>query len=124
VTFNSSLSAVHHRVKKFFLSLKYNAASIPIRVEIRVFCFSLLIVSSFLFFFWGGGHQQVNTAPGNSGSAIEDAVTGWAIGIHTHGGCDLGPAWTPENWNTGTAISHPLLQKALRSPKGVCAHRK
>jgi V8-like Glu-specific endopeptidase len=30
---------------------------------------------------------QVDTTGGNSGSAVEDAETGYAVGIHTNGGC-------------------------------------
>ena len=54
----------------------------------------------------------VDTSGGNSGSAVLDESTGFAIGIHTHAGCD--PA------NHGTAIQNAGLQNALANPQGVC----
>ena len=58
---------------------------------------------------------QTDTTGGNSGSGVLDEVTGKAIGIHTHAGCDANG-----NWNHGTDIAHPDLQYALDHPLGVC----
>lgn len=56
-----------------------------------------------------------DTTGGNSGSAVEDLVSGLAIGIHTHAGCI-----PTGGFNQGTAIQFPALQAALASPRGVC----
>ncbi|MCH2140707.1 MAG: hypothetical protein MK100_06685 [Phycisphaerales bacterium] len=58
---------------------------------------------------------QTDTTGGNSGSPVLDEVTGMAIGIHTHAGCD-----SNGGYNNGTAIEHPDLQYALDNPLGVC----
>ncbi|MCP3905694.1 MAG: trypsin-like serine protease [Planctomycetes bacterium] len=57
----------------------------------------------------------VDTTGGNSGSPVIDESTGFAIGIHTHGGCS-----PTGGVNNGTAIHHPDLQNALANPQGVC----
>ncbi len=57
-----------------------------------------------------------DTTGGNSGSPIIHEETGFAVGIHTHGGCgETGGA------NNGTNIDHPNLQAALAEPHGICA---
>lgn len=56
--------------------------------------------------------HAADTSGGSSGSPINDAATGRAIGIHTHAGCDP--------FNHGTAIDHPDLQWALANPLGAC----
>eukprot|EP00736_Rhodelphis_marinus_P004898 Rmarinus@m.9573 len=61
--------------------------------------------------------HRVDTTGGNSGSAVEDAASGKAIGIHTHGGCNS----SPSSYNSATAIHNPTLQGYLASPKGRCA---
>jgi V8-like Glu-specific endopeptidase len=58
---------------------------------------------------------QTDTSSGNSGSPVLDEVTGLAIGIHTHAGCD-----STGGWNRGTDIVHPDLQWAMDHPLGVC----
>ena len=58
---------------------------------------------------------QVDTRPGNSGSAVIDEQTDQAIGIHTDSGCDAAGGG-----NAGTAIDNPGLQGALAVPTGVC----
>ncbi len=54
-------------------------------------------------------HHRVDTTGGNSGSSVVIDATDEVIGIHTHGGCDVGP----ETFNSGTAITHPALQPEL-----------
>jgi len=61
--------------------------------------------------------HSVDTTPGNSGSPIIDELTGWALGIHTDGGCDPD---LPENTNAGTASWHPDVQYAFQNGAGVC----
>jgi V8-like Glu-specific endopeptidase len=56
-----------------------------------------------------------DTTGGNSGSAVEDLLSGLAIGIHTHAGCS-----STGGSNQGTAIQLPALQDALANPRGVC----
>ncbi len=56
-----------------------------------------------------------DTTGGNSGSAVEDLLTGLAIGVHTHAGCS-----STGGSNQGTAIQLPALQTALANPRGVC----
>ena len=66
---------------------------------------------------WFGGttvEYQTDTTGGNSGSPALDESTGFAIAIHTHGGCNTSGA------NVGTGINHPELQAALAAPQGVC----
>ena len=58
---------------------------------------------------------QTDTTGGNSGSPVLDELTGLAIGIHTHAGCD-----GSGGYNNGTAIEHTDLQDALANPLGVC----
>jgi V8-like Glu-specific endopeptidase len=58
---------------------------------------------------------QTDTTSGNSGSPVLDEVTGLAIGIHTHAGCD-----SSGGWNHGTNIIHADLQYAMDHPLGVC----
>jgi len=57
--------------------------------------------------------HQVDTTPGNSGSPIILESTGEAIGIHTHGGCDV-------DVNEGTKGNHAPLAGALANPLGAC----
>ena len=58
---------------------------------------------------------QTDTTGGNSGSAVFDESSGFAIGIHTNGGCD-----GSSNQNHGCAIQNAGLQNALANPQGVC----
>jgi V8-like Glu-specific endopeptidase len=58
---------------------------------------------------------QTDTEGGNSGSAVVNDVTGLAIGIHTHGGCNASGGA-----NSGTGINIAGLQSALAAPQGVC----
>jgi hypothetical protein len=46
----------------------------------------------------------VDTAPGNSGSAVINANTNRVVGIHTNGGCFVGGGS-----NSGTSIQHPSI---------------
>jgi V8-like Glu-specific endopeptidase len=57
--------------------------------------------------------HSVDTTTGNSGSAIYDPATDRVIGIHTHGGCEVGT-------NKGTAINQAGLVNAIANPQGVC----
>ncbi len=57
-----------------------------------------------------------DTTGGNSGSPVIDATTGFAVGIHTHGGCT-----TTGGSNSGTSASHAAFQTAftaLNCPSG------
>jgi hypothetical protein len=60
-------------------------------------------------------HYTVDTTGGDSGSAIEQ--NGYAVGVHTHGGCSR----VGGGVNSGTFIGHPALQRALQNPRGICA---
>ena len=65
--------------------------------------------------------HRVDTSNGNSGSAIFDTTSNFAIGIHTNGGC------TPSSGNShnyGVSIFNTRLQQALANPRGVCAQRR
>ncbi len=57
-----------------------------------------------------------DTTGGNSGSPVIWDETGFAVGIHTHGGCSASGGQ-----NSGTSFSRPELQNALASPRGICA---
>lgn len=59
---------------------------------------------------------QTDTTGGNSGSPVIHEVSGDAIGIHTHGGCN-----SSGGQNSGTGANHAGLQAALANPLGVCA---
>lgn len=60
--------------------------------------------------------HDVDTTGGNSGSAILNETTGFAIGIHTDGGCtESGGA------NQGTSLDNSALRAALASPRGICS---
>lgn len=61
-------------------------------------------------------NYQTDTTGGNSGSPIIHEPTGFAIGIHTHGGCG-----STGGGNNGTAASHPGLQGFLANAQGICA---
>ncbi|MBT8485154.1 MAG: hypothetical protein KJO43_06210 [Phycisphaerae bacterium] len=56
-----------------------------------------------------------DTTGGNSGSPVINESTGFAIGIHTHGGCGAGGGA-----NNGTGNNNSGLQNALENPTGVC----
>jgi V8-like Glu-specific endopeptidase len=58
-----------------------------------------------------------DTTGGNSGSPVIWEETGFAIGIHTHGGCNTDGSGN--NWGTGTNNSG--LQALLANPLGVCS---
>lgn len=55
-----------------------------------------------------------DTTGGNSGSAVVDDTTGWAIGIHTHAGCN-----STGGANQGTSIDHPSIFSNINNPIGV-----
>lgn len=57
---------------------------------------------------------QTDTTGGNSGSPVIDDSTGYAIGVHTHGGCSANQG------NSGTGLNNNGLQSALGAPRGVC----
>ncbi|KAI9159434.1 hypothetical protein H9P43_008774 [Blastocladiella emersonii ATCC 22665] len=59
--------------------------------------------------------HRADTEGGNSGSSIE--VGGVAVGIHTNGGCTT---WSARSANTGSLVSMPAFQRAIKNPKGVC----
>ncbi|KAI9168402.1 hypothetical protein H9P43_007774 [Blastocladiella emersonii ATCC 22665] len=59
--------------------------------------------------------HRTSTEGGNSGSAI--AIGDLAVGIHTNGGCFAG---SPHSANTGSLVSMPAFQRAIKNPKGVC----
>jgi V8-like Glu-specific endopeptidase len=61
--------------------------------------------------------HQVDTTGGNSGSPIENLLTGAVIGIHTNAGCTSGLGTAA---NSGCAVSYPGLQAALASPRSLC----
>ena len=60
---------------------------------------------------------QPDTSGGNSGSAVVDDGTGFAVGIHTHAGCNLSTG----QGNQGTDIRFASVQNALDNPQGICA---
>lgn len=57
-----------------------------------------------------------DTTGGNSGSPVINEVNGMAIGIHTHGGCDVGGGA-----NSGTGANHTGLRAALAAPRAICS---
>ncbi len=57
----------------------------------------------------------VDTTGGDSGSPVINDVTGEAIGIHTHAGCNVGGGA-----NNGTSLNLTALQNVLATPMGVC----
>ncbi|KAI9184413.1 hypothetical protein H9P43_003470 [Blastocladiella emersonii ATCC 22665] len=59
--------------------------------------------------------HRIDTEGGNSGSAI--AIGDVAVGIHTNGGCT---ARSAASANTGSLVSMPAFQRAIKNPKGVC----
>lgn len=58
---------------------------------------------------------QTDTQGGNSGSPVIWEETGFAVGIHTHGGCGT------TSGNHGTGTNNSGLQGILAAPQGVCA---
>lgn len=56
-----------------------------------------------------------DTTGGNSGSPVIWEETGFAVGIHTHGGCN-----SSGGSNAGTSFDLGGLQSFLASPRGVC----
>jgi hypothetical protein len=56
-----------------------------------------------------------DTTGGNSGSAIEDDVTGLAIGIHTNGGCGT----SSTSSNSGTNILNSGFRTGVMQPRGI-----
>jgi hypothetical protein len=56
-----------------------------------------------------------DTEPANSGSPIIWEATGFAIGIHTHGGCNSDGSGA----NSGTSFEHNNLESALQNFLGV-----
>ncbi len=60
---------------------------------------------------------QTDTTGGNSGSPVIWEQTGFAVGIHTHGGCQT----SGSGQNSGTAYTRPELLSALANPLGVCS---
>ena len=61
-------------------------------------------------------NYQADTTGGSSGSPVIWEDTGFAIGIHTNGGCST----TGSGSNNGTPTSSVSLQAALANPMGVC----
>ena len=59
---------------------------------------------------------QTDTTGGNSGSPIIFEATGQAIGIHTHGGCQVNGGM-----NFGTGLLQAGVSAALDNPLGICA---
>ena len=59
---------------------------------------------------------QTDTEGGNSGSPVIWEEGGVAVGIHTHAGCSQAGGQ-----NQGTSSTHPDLQNALSTPRGVCS---
>lgn len=58
-----------------------------------------------------------DTTGGNSGSPVINDNTGFAIGVHTHGGCvSSGTTST----NAGTSLTNTGFQNFLNDPRGVC----
>ena len=57
-----------------------------------------------------------DTTGGNSGSAVLNETTGFAIGIHTNGGCSSGGGT-----NSGCSLDNASLRAALASPRGICS---
>lgn len=55
-----------------------------------------------------------DTTGGNSGSAVYDDLTGTAIGVHTHAGCN-----STGGSNQGTSLDLPALRNALANPMGI-----
>ncbi|KAI9184590.1 hypothetical protein H9P43_003648 [Blastocladiella emersonii ATCC 22665] len=60
--------------------------------------------------------HRIDTEGGCSGAVI--SVGDVAVGIHTNGGCT---ARSGTSANTGSLVSMPAFQRAIASPKGVCA---
>ena len=56
-----------------------------------------------------------DTTGGNSGSPVIWEETGFAVGIHTHGGCNASGGS-----NAGTSFDLGGLQSFLASPQGIC----
>jgi hypothetical protein len=56
--------------------------------------------------------HEVDTMPANSGSPIIDEESGFAIGIHTHGGCD---STFGDFDNAGTWLGYSELSTAINS---------
>jgi len=50
-----------------------------------------------------------DTEGGNSGSPVIDEATGFAVGVHTHGGCNTGGGGN----NNGTSFFHPAFWAAV-----------
>jgi V8-like Glu-specific endopeptidase len=62
--------------------------------------------------FWH--RYSVDTEPANSGSPIIWEANGFAIGIHTNGGCDSDGSGE----NTGTSFEHDALENAVQNYPG------
>jgi V8-like Glu-specific endopeptidase len=57
-----------------------------------------------------------DTEGGNSGSPVIDAATGYAVGVHTHGGCST----TGTGNNNGTSLFHQAFWDAVEHGLGGC----
>ena len=56
-----------------------------------------------------------DTTGGNSGSAVQDDITGMAIGIHTNGGCGT----SSTSSNSGTNFMNTGFRSGVMQPRGV-----
>jgi hypothetical protein len=61
--------------------------------------------------------HQIDTCGGNSGSPLIDETTGFALAIHTHGGCST----SATSSNSGTQVTHPGLAAAIAALCPSCA---
>ncbi|KAL7749539.1 hypothetical protein RI367_005094 [Sorochytrium milnesiophthora] len=64
---------------------------------------------------------RIDTEGGNSGSPVQDIASGYAIAIHTNGGCDPSD---PNSSNFGTLVSDAEVRRAIANPQGVCKVKK
>ncbi|UCF65298.1 MAG: hypothetical protein JSW33_05570, partial [bacterium] len=58
---------------------------------------------------------HTDTMGGNSGSPVIDEATGFAVGVHTHGGCST----SPSSYNNGTSTYHPDFWAQVSSAAGI-----
>jgi V8-like Glu-specific endopeptidase len=58
---------------------------------------------------------RTDTEGGNSGSPVIDELTGYAVGVHTHGGCNVSGGN-----NNGTSLFHTAFWDAVEQGAGGC----